>query len=44
MIVWFRQTGHHLGRRANEVTPVAMLVFRLWQCDKKNHCWREGRS
>jgi hypothetical protein len=19
------------------------LVFRFWQCDKKNHGWREGR-
>jgi hypothetical protein len=19
------------------------VVFRLWQCDKKNHGWREGR-
>jgi hypothetical protein len=21
----------------------ADVVFRLWQCDKENHGWREGR-
>jgi hypothetical protein len=23
-------------------SPRVDLVFRLWQCDKKNHGWREG--
>jgi hypothetical protein len=23
--------------------PGSMFVFRFWQCDKKNHGWREGR-
>jgi len=23
--------------------PRVGLVFRFWQCDKKNHGWREGR-
>jgi hypothetical protein len=26
-----REGGHRIG-----------LVLRLWQCDKKNHGWREG--
>ena len=24
-------------------SPRVDVVFRLWQCDKKNHGWREGR-
>jgi len=24
-------------------SPRIDLVFRFWQCDKKNHGWREGR-
>jgi hypothetical protein len=23
--------------------PGLDVVFHLWQCDKKNHGWREGR-
>ena len=23
-------------------SPRVDVVFRLWQCDKKNHGWREG--
>jgi hypothetical protein len=23
-------------------SPRVDVVFRLWQCDKKNHRWREG--
>jgi hypothetical protein len=23
-------------------SPRLDVVFRLWQCDKKNHGWREG--
>jgi hypothetical protein len=39
--VWSRQTGHRRGRRPNGITRVD-VVFRLWQCDKDNHGWREG--
>ena len=24
-------------------SPRVDVVFRLWQCDKENHGWREGR-
>ena len=24
-------------------SPRLDVVFRFWQCDKKNHGWREGR-
>jgi hypothetical protein len=25
-------------------SPRVDVVFRLWQCDKQNHGWREGRA
>jgi hypothetical protein len=41
MIVTFPHAGHRRGRRSNGITP-GRCVFRLWQCDKENHGWREG--
>jgi hypothetical protein len=38
MMVLFRQTGRRRGRRSK---PRVDVVFRIGQCDKKNHGWRE---
>jgi hypothetical protein len=31
-----------VAAKAGSRSPRSDLVFRLWQCDKKNHGWREG--
>jgi len=32
-----------VATRARSRSPRVDLAFRFWQCDKKNHGWREGR-